>query len=115
MASRSTPSSSAQRSRGAAIGRLKVGSWASHASMPGSLDEHVFEQQWDEAGEHPGHDVCPMTRGGRRRASAGLLTVHHESGPLAARQPVLARCLDVAAKLADSRGERDNPPTLPPA
>jgi hypothetical protein len=37
--------------QGAAMGRVRVGSWASQAGMPGSLDEHMFEQQWDEAGE----------------------------------------------------------------
>jgi hypothetical protein len=39
------------------MGRLRVGWWASQAGMPGSLYEHMFEQQRDGAGEHPGHDV----------------------------------------------------------
>jgi hypothetical protein len=57
MASRSTPSSSAHRSSGAAIGRDGVGSWASQAGMPGRVDEQVFEEQQDESSEHPVHDI----------------------------------------------------------
>jgi hypothetical protein len=82
-------------------GRARVGSWASQAGMPGSLGEHMFEHQWDKAGEHPGHDVFSQIHGGGPRAPAGPVSVHHESGPLAARQPVSARCL-AAAELADS-------------
>jgi hypothetical protein len=52
--------------QGGGDGPGQGGSWASQACMPGSLDEHMFEQQWDEAGEHPGHDVLsqdPVRRG----------------------------------------------------
>src|SRR5215217_3105142 len=93
MAVRSTPWSSAQRSRGAAMGRVRVGSWAFQACMPGSLDEHMFEQQWDEAGEHPGHDVLSHDLWRWAGGSAGLLADNRNSGPLAARQ----RCWLVVA------------------
>jgi hypothetical protein len=33
------------------------GSRASEAGMPGSLEEHVFEEQRDESGEQPVHDI----------------------------------------------------------
>jgi hypothetical protein len=41
----------------AAMGRVRVGSWASQACMPGSLDEHTFEQQREEPGEDHGPDI----------------------------------------------------------
>jgi len=54
MAARSTPSSSAHCCSGAAIGWFRVGS---QAGMPGGVNEQVFEQQWDEPGEHHGPDI----------------------------------------------------------
>ena len=42
----------------------------------------MFERQWDEAVEHPGHDVLSMTRGCGLEASAGPAIGLHESGPL---------------------------------
>jgi hypothetical protein len=60
----------------------------------------MFEQQWDEAGEHPGRDVLSHDSWRHSTGISGLLSVHRESGPLAARQPVLACCRDIAAELA---------------
>jgi len=47
----------AHRSSEAAIGRVRVGSWASQAGMPGRVNEQVFGHQWGESGEQHGHDI----------------------------------------------------------
>jgi hypothetical protein len=67
----------------------------------------MFEQQWDEAGEHPSHDVLSMTRG-RPRHRQGLLSAksrERAASGLGISQPVLARCLNVAPEFAVSHGE----------
>jgi len=44
-------------SSGAAIGRVRVGSWASQAGMSARVDEQVFEEQRDESGQQLVRDI----------------------------------------------------------